>query len=34
MQAEQVFPSAGELSKNGEALKVQVATFLREVRAA
>jgi methyl-accepting chemotaxis protein len=30
----QVFASAGELSKNGNALKVQVATFLREVRAA
>jgi methyl-accepting chemotaxis protein len=30
----QVLASAGELSRNGEALKVQVELFLREVRAA
>jgi methyl-accepting chemotaxis protein len=30
----QVLASAGELSRNGEALKVQVAAFLHEVRAA
>jgi methyl-accepting chemotaxis protein len=32
--AAQVSASAGELSKNGEELKGQVATLLREVRAA
>jgi methyl-accepting chemotaxis protein len=32
--AAQVLASAGELSKNGEALKTQVEVFLREVRAA
>ncbi len=32
--AVQVLASAGELSRNGEALKAHVATFLREVRAA
>jgi methyl-accepting chemotaxis protein len=32
--ASQVLASAGELSQNGEALKAQVQTFLREVRAA
>jgi methyl-accepting chemotaxis protein len=31
--ATQVLASAGDLSKNGEALKVQVQAFLREVRA-
>jgi hypothetical protein len=30
----QVLASAGELSRNGEALKAQVAAFLQEVRAA
>ncbi len=32
--AEQVLSAAGELSRNGEVLRSQVATFLREVRAA
>lgn len=32
--AAQVLASAGELSKNGEALKAQAENFLREVRAA
>ncbi|WP_428486284.1 methyl-accepting chemotaxis protein [Rhodopila sp.] len=32
--ATQVLASAAELSRNGEVLKVQVATFLRDVRAA
>jgi len=32
--ATEVLTAAGELSRNGEALKVQVDTFLREVRAA
>ena len=33
-EASQVLVSAGELSRNGEALKAQVTAFLREVRAA